>query len=84
MRAPASSEQAAVFRAACSRLGINQHTCTERLGIRKSVFYDYGNGTLNVPETVSKLLDSMESYESLMKSFVELQSELDSMKGCGT
>jgi hypothetical protein len=81
VRAPVSSEQAAVFRAACSRLGIDHRSCSERLGIQKTVFYEYGNGEARVPETVSKLLDSIESYNNLLKAFEELQDEVDTMKG---
>ena len=81
LRTPASSEKAAIFRADCSRLGIDHTNCHHRLGIGKSIFYMYGNGEINIPVPLSKLLDSMEAYNKLQAAFSELQSELDSLKG---
>jgi hypothetical protein len=80
-RAPANSEEAAVFRAACKHLGINHTNCHYRLGIGKSMFYSYGNGEMEVSLPVSKLLDSMQAHEKLLKVFEELQSELNTLKG---
>jgi hypothetical protein len=81
LRSPASDEQAAIFRAACSRFGIDHHNCHERLGVGKTVFYEYGNGNKRVPEPVSKLLDSIEAYRKLQRTFDELHEELQAMKG---
>ena len=80
IRSPASSEEAAIFRADCHRLGVDHNNCHHRLGIGKSMFYDYGNGNISVPVPVSKLLDSMEAYGKLKSAFDELQAELDAMK----
>ena len=81
VRSAVSDEQAAIFRTSCSRIGIDHHNCFERLGIGKSVFYEYGNGGKRVPEPVSKLLDSIEAYAELQKAFNEMHEELWAMKG---
>lgn len=71
-----SPEGAAAFREACNRLGIDHRNCFEKLGFRKSMFYDYGNGDYPVNETVWKLLDSMQAYQKLEATLRELENEL--------
>jgi hypothetical protein len=80
VRSPASSEEAAIFRADCKRLGIDHTNCHSRIGIGKTPFYEYGNGEKPVPVPVSKLLDSMEAYAKLKAAFDGLQAELNAMK----
>jgi hypothetical protein len=80
-RSAVKSEQAAVFRAACDRLGIDHQNCFDRLGVRKSSFYGFGNGGHDIPEPVLKLIASMEAYEKLKILFSELQAELEILKG---
>jgi hypothetical protein len=76
VRAPANSEEAAIFRADCQRLGIDHTNCHYRLGIGKSMFYYYGNGDMPIPVPVSKLLDSIEAYQKLKTMFDALEAEL--------
>jgi hypothetical protein len=80
VRVPASSEEAAIFRAACKRLGIDHTNCHHRLGISKTPFYEYGNGETPIPVPVSKLLDSIEAYAKLKAMFDELEAELKVLK----
>jgi hypothetical protein len=80
-RSAVCSEQAAVFRASCERLGIDQQNCFERLGVRKSTFYNFGNGDHGIPEPVSKLITCMEAYEELKSLLAEIRGELETCKG---
>ena len=80
VRAPANSEEAAIFRADCKRLGIDYANCYSRLGIGKSMFYYYGNGDMPIPVPVSKLLDSIEAYQKLKTMFDALEAELMAVK----
>jgi hypothetical protein len=80
-RSAVRSEEAAVFRVACGRLGIDQQNCFDRLGVRKSSFYNFGNGNHEIPSPVLKLIASMEAYEKLKILFRELQAELETLKG---
>jgi len=80
VRARANSEEAAIFRADCKRLGIDHANCYSRLGIGKSMFYYYGNGDMPIPVPVSKLLDSIEAYQKLKTMFDALEAELMAVK----
>ena len=80
VRSPPLSESAATFRAACDRLGVDHRNCSNRLGISKSVFYEYGNGERRASETVWLLIESIEAYRQLHALFCELQAEFETLK----
>lgn len=67
------SEEAAQFRAACLRHGINASNSGELLGIKRSQFYAYCNGSEPVGKVVKRLLDSKDEAMKLKETLRALE-----------
>lgn len=68
------SEEAALFRAACHRHGIDASNSEELLGIKRSQFYANCNGSEPVSKTVKRLLDSKDEALRLKETLRALES----------
>lgn len=71
------SEEAAQFRAACQRHGINASNSFGLIGIKRSQWYAYCNGTERVGSAVKKALDSMDEAAKLRETLRTLTEEME-------